>query len=433
MSNRTSSAASSAQLQRGRHRTPRAVAGLAAVAAAITGFAVAAPAQAQQVVRMAVNSTGGPLGGMNRPAMTPGELETYAGILGLDETQHAAAKELLGSYTSEYEKASREQAEKMRQISEEFRETRDDEVWQQMGPVSEKFSKRGKELETSLLADLKAVCDDKQLAQWPKLERTRRRDRTIDRGTVSGESVDLVRIVRGLDLNSEAKAAVDPQIESYEQDLDRALESRNRILDEQMAAFSPGRGGPISFDLDAFQKQQREARDAGAKVRDVNQRFARSIEGLLPEAVRATFAAEVKRASFPMVYRQTRAQRAFDAAIKFNDIDDKQKEAITALRQGYEQEIASLNDKWASAILDEENDAGGVTGLGGGAVMISFGGDDEGKPSAAARKARRDADRKAVQSLESLLSPEQKERLPQFGDDSTAVGAPIRIMSPSGG
>lgn len=391
------------------------------LALAACGAVSSAPvAQAQQVV-MSVSGARGPMG-MSRPAMTQRELDGYAGILGLDEAQREAAKELLASYTTEFEKASREQTEKMRRIADEFRETRDDEVWEQMGPISEKYTKRSAELEKSLLNDIKTLCDEKQLAQWPRVERTRRRDRTIDRGTVSGESVDLVRIVTGLELAAEARAALAAQLEAYEQDLDRVLEARNKIIDQQAASFTPGRG-PMTFDVEKFQKQMADAREAGEKVREVNQRYARSIEGLLPETSKAEFSMQVKRASFPMVYRASRTERAFDAALKFDDLDTKQREAIASLRQSYEQDTASLNDKWAAAILDEEKDGAGGIALGGGGVMtMSFGDEDSDKPSAQARKARRDADKKAMQSLESLLTDAQKERLPQPGDDAPAGG-----------
>lgn len=393
---------------------------VASLAAACVAFSTP-PANAQQVMRMTVSGGPGMFGGMARPAMTPKELEGYTALLTMDDTQKDAAKELLSSYTTDFEKASKEQAEKVKKLAEEFRESHDDEVWEQMGPINEKYSKRTKELEASLISDLKSLCTDQQLSLWPKFERTRRRDRTIDRGSVSGESVDLVHLVGQLDLTGQTKADVAQQLEAYEQDLDKALVERNKILDEQAAAFKPGRGRQ-EFDMEKWQKQMQDARDAGAKVRDVNQRYARSIESLLPDAVKAKFALDVKRASFPIVYKQSRAQRAFDAALKFDDLDSKQKEAITSLRQSYEHEADSLNDKWAAAIMDEEKEGGGgaIMGGGGAVMMVSFGDDDSDKPSAQARKARREADKKAVQSLQALLSEEQKSRLPTVGDDGPA-------------
>jgi hypothetical protein len=379
-----------------------------------------APAvHAQEVMRFTVSGGPGMFGGgMSRPAMSPKELTSYSQILGLDDAQQEAAKELLAGYTTEFEKASKEHGEKMRQIAEEFRETRDDEVWEQMGPVNEKFTKRAKELETTLLSDLKSLCSDTQSEQWPRFERARRRDRTIDRGSVSGESVDLFRIVKPLDLTGKVHADVAQQLDAYDIDLDKALVERNRIMDDQSASFRPGRSQ--TFDLEAFQKQMAAMREAGMKVRDVNQRYARAIEGLLPEDLKSRFQLDVKRASFPMVYRQSKTERAFDAALKFDDLDAKQKESITALRQSYETEAGSLNDKWAAAITDEEKDGSGGGGFAGngGMMMVTFGDDDSDKPSSQARKARREADKKALQSLESLLSEDQKARLPKGGDDA---------------
>jgi hypothetical protein len=401
---------------------PRRAAALA-IGVLVSSIALpAVPALGQQVMTMTVGAPRGAFGGGGRPAMNQRELDDYSDILTLDKDQRDAAKELLTSYTAEYEKASKEQAEKMRKIAEEFRETQDDEVWQQMGPAGEKFSKRTAELEKTLLSDIKTLCSEAQLAHWPKMERTRRRDQTIDRGSVSGESVDLVRIVKGLKLPGPALTEIAPQLDAYEQDLDRVLEARNKVFEEQAKAFSPGKG-PMSFDLEAFQKNAQEAREAGEKVRDVNQRYARAIEGMLPETSKGEFAIQVKRSSFPMVYRQTRTERAFDAALKFEDLEAKQRESIAALHESFKQEIGSLNDKWAAAVVEEEKSGQGAIGVGGAVLMLRMGDDEAKSPTDVAKKARRDADKKAMESLESLLSDSQKERLPKIGDDGTpAVG-----------
>src|SRR5262245_39284684 len=95
----------------------RSLAGALVLAAlALSTSLIAAPASAQQVMRMTVGAPMGGFGGMSRPAMSTKDLESYSGILGFDDTQKEAAKELLTSYTAEYEKASKEQQEKIRQI-----------------------------------------------------------------------------------------------------------------------------------------------------------------------------------------------------------------------------------------------------------------------------------------------------------------------------
>lgn len=400
---------------------PRAARALLLALAGAGAALPAAPVLGQQVMTMTVGAPRGMFGGGGRPAMNQRELDEYSDILTLDKDQRDAAKELLTSYATEFEKASKEQAEKTRKIAEEFRETQDDDVWQQMGPLQEKFTKRTKELETTLLSDIKTLCNEQQLAHWPKMERTRRRDQTIDRGSVSGESVDLVRIVKGLKLNAESLNTISPQLESYEQDLDRALEARNKIFDEQAKAFSPGKG-PMSFDLETFQKNAQEAREAGAKVRDVNQRYTRAIEGMLPEGSRNDFALQVKRSSFPMVYRQTRTERAFEAALKFDDLDAKQRESVAALYDSFKNDISTLNDKWAAAVVEEEKSGEGAIGVGGAVLVMRMGDDDSKSPTDIAKKARREADKKALDSLESLLSDSQKERLPKIGDEPAAPG-----------
>lgn len=370
-----------------------------------------------QEVRMSVASgltIGGGAAG-SRPAMSTRDLKNYGDMLEFDEAQREAAAELLNAYQLEFEAASDQRAKKIKELSEEFQETQDHAVWQQMAPISEAFSKRSAELETALLNDIKTLCTEKQLAHWPKLERTRRRERTLDRGVLSGESVDLVAIVSKLELKDETKKSVDEQLSIYELDLDKALTNRNKVLDEQTTAFTPG--ASIALDLEKMQKQHQANVEAGSRVREVNQRYTRAVEGLLPEDLRARFLDEVKRASFPSVYKPTKSQRALEAAAKFDDLNASQREAIQSLRAIHEQEIATLNEKWAAAITKEELDGSNGFSGGGMTIMIATQNDNE-RPTNEARRARYAADRKTMQNLESLLTAEQRERLPRTNDEN---------------
>jgi hypothetical protein len=61
-----------------------------------------------------------------------------------------------------------------------------------------------------------------------------------------------------------------------------------------------------------------------------------------------------------------------------------------------------------------------------------MGDEDNDKPSGEARKSRRESDKKALKSLESLLTDAQKERLPQAGDDTADITTRGTVISAPG-
>lgn len=399
----------------------RVLGGLAALACAAAVALAPAPAVAQL----------GMFRGMSdfRPAVSSKELDRYGKLFTLSQQQMDAAKELLASYTGEFEQMSKERRDKMKEISDEFQESRDFTVMEQMGPLMEKYSKKSTDLETTFLSDFKTLLKEEQAGQWPRFERTRRREKTIDQGTVSGESVDLVRIVDDLNLSDEGRKPMADSLEQYEVDLDRALTERNKISQEQQEQFMPkgGGGGSFAIDFDAMNAAMEKVQEAGGKVRDVNQRYARTLEGLMPEAELPKFKMAVKRQTFPQVYKPSRTARALESAEKFDDLDSKQKEEIKAIREQYERDIQTANDRLAAAIAEDEKSGNGPKGMGG--LVVMMGDEKQEGPVPDARKAKRELDKRTLDSLRNLLTDAQKEKLPKR--DETADMGPA--VAPAGG
>jgi flagellar biosynthesis/type III secretory pathway chaperone len=367
------------------------------------------------------------------PAVSSRDLDRYGGLLGLDVAQKEAAKSLLEAYRTEFDTIAKDTREKTRAIRDEFADSHDVSVMEQMGPIMEKFTKRSKELEGTLLDDLRALLSEPQAARWPKLERTRRREKTIGRGTLSGESVDLVKVVEDLELTPEARQALVEPLEQYEAEIDRTLIERNKVVEEQMSQFAapPGAGGrgAVSIDMDKLQEYMKKVREAGEKVRDVNVRYTRVIEPQLPQDKVKQFQLAVKKQSFPQVFRTSRAQRSLEAAMKFEDLDQRQKEAVASLLETYQRDASTLNNKWADALVEEEKSGAGPMSLGGGGTVMIMGDNENNGPVAEAKTARRDLDKKALDGLDALLTDAQKERLPKGGDPAgDGIGGALQVI-----
>jgi hypothetical protein len=166
-------------------------------------------------------------------------------------------------------------------------------------------------------------------------------------------------------------------------------------------------------DMDKAQDLLEKGREASIAVRDVNAKFARQIEGMLPADKQAAWKDAVRRASFPQIYRPSQASRALEAAAGFSDLDDSQRTSLAALQATYSRDSASVNSRLAEEQqkAEETMTIGQIMrrGRGGG------GGQDEG-PMGDLRRERRDLDRTTLESLKKILKPEQVERLPSNDD-----------------
>lgn len=351
------------------------------------------------------------------PPVNSADLERYSKILNLTPDQVEAAKALLDAAMAEFQPAARTARERMEQIRTEARETGDMSVWREMGPVMQQYRRARSTVESTFMNDLQSLLTDEQAALWPKVERTHRRERTIGRGLMSGERVDLIRLVDGLKLADADRAALAPILEQYEMDLDRELIKRNELYEQGEEQAQDLMEAWRSGDTARFEEMFNKGREAAKRVRDVNQRYARQIESSLPESKRAAFVEQVKRESFPMIYRETYAQRIVDVAANLPDLDDTQRASLAALREGYVRDLAAINAKMEAAVLERENSAD---------MRQAFFGRDGGGPMQELRRSRRELENTTVQRVRDLLTEEQRAKLPDrnAGDDDESPFRP---------
>ena len=173
-------------------------------------------------------------------------MDRYAKTLNLSKSQSEAVKSLVTAYTQEFTDAATKAREQVDNLRDEARD--DPSAREEMGAVFTKFRTKRTEMETSLMNDVKMTLTPDQLAIWPSIERTRRRESSMGRGLMSFERADLVKIIDSLKLSADAKKPVDPILEQYEVDLDRELIPRNAAQDKMQGGLPraddrrPGQG-----------------------------------------------------------------------------------------------------------------------------------------------------------------------------------------------
>jgi hypothetical protein len=372
-----------------------------------------AAAEAQQVMMLS-SSVGAP--GRSGPDIPRGSVDKYAELLGLDEGQREMALALHEGYVAAIRGARSEMQEGMREIRAEFEESRDPSVWERASAIQEAYANQSAKIEQGFFADLRSLLSDGQSAAWEKVERHRRREVGLRGGSLSGESVDLIALVDGLKLADGRTAELDEALEAYEAAMDRALAEKAEILRE-MEQDRPRPGQPMAFDAEQFQEMLRKGREAGQKVVDVNETYARRIKAAMAETHHASFDKAYRVAAFPEVYRETYGMRCLSAALGFEDLSADQRTAIAELKSSVERELEAINERHRQALVEQErNSEGGAVMLGGAMMRMQFGEEDEGSPVGVARKEKRELDERARERLAKILRPEQVERLPKRSD-----------------
>ncbi|HYE03021.1 MAG TPA: hypothetical protein VD963_07275 [Phycisphaerales bacterium] len=357
---------------------------------------------------------GGGMGaGLDYPVSTR-DLERLETMLALTPEQRDAARMLLEASQAEFEPVASAARQEIERAREEFRETRDPSVWADIRPKMEAVQASSRRLEAALLKDVQGLLTSEQASKWPAFERARRRERTVGRGMMAGERVDLIRLTERLEIDDATRAQLRPLLEQYELELDRELVKRNEVYDQTQSKmgelFEAARragGGFESIDRGAMDELLKAGREASVRVREVNRKYARQVEGLLPDEAKAGFTQQFKRESFPMVYRPTYGSRLVDAAVALDDLSDAQRTTLTQVREAHERQLAAINAQAEAAWEEFES-----TATAEGMMMMRFG--NEGVDEA--RRKRRELDEQTEQKLRAVLTPEQRERLPRRGE-----------------
>lgn len=375
----------------------------------VVGVAAAATAVLTPTVAMAQPGGwggGGGGGGFGRdafgPSMSEQQLARVAKMLELTDDQKLAAEALLEGYQQQVRDAGEKMREKAEAARAEFRESRDPAVFEGLATAGEELQATRKKLDASLMDDLKAVLTTQQAEKWPAAERTIKREQSLRRGFVSGERVDIVRLVEDGKLPAETVTTLQPTLEQYAEEMARELTKRDELYEASMSKMMQMRQ---SGDMESMQETIEKGRDAAIKIRDLNRKYARQIIDQLPDDAKTGFETQFREASFPDVYRRGFAGRSIDAAAEFADLDQTQKDGIAALKESYERQVSSINEKLTKAVEENEQafDVSQMFGRGG----------DRDDPASDLRREKRELDQSTTESLQKLLKEDQIEKLPK--------------------
>jgi hypothetical protein len=270
------------------------------------------------------------------------------------------------------------------------------------------FTVKSEALEEAFVSDLKLVLTEQQLANWPKVERTRRREKHMRQPFVSGANVDLVRVVERVKAAPLDKEELASLLERYEVDIDKHTQAMKVIeKDMQEKSFDPDAD---MMDMNRWVTILKAPYETAKAMRETNKEYARKLAPLLDEPSRKRFEEEFRLRSFPRVYKPMHVLKMMEEAEKLPDLDAGKKAEIATLRANLIRDAAVANERWAKAVEEREDKGGGTIAV----FMASMQKDSAelNKASNEARQARKALESEAKKKLEDLLTEEQRAKLP---------------------
>lgn len=340
-------------------------------------------------------------GDLFNPPVSNRELDKIAELLGMDEVTTELAESMLDAMETEWEKQRDEMREIMNDAREEFRDTRDFAVWEDLRPIMEDFGEKREAMEEAFLADVKLLLTEEQTEEWPRVDRMLLRQRSLRDGLLSGEAVDLIELIKELEMSEGSVASLRPVLDQYELEMHRALEHRNEVFESSM---NEGMSLFRDQDFETIEKLFAKSTEAAERVRDTNRRYARQLGQMLNEDERVGFESRYQEQSFPRVYRDAWVMTAASSAETFDDLTVDQRESVADIRAAYQREARVVNERWAKAIQEAESNR---------TFQDMFRGGPQSDETREARDARRDLDERFEEQLLGILNEDQIDRLPE--------------------
>ncbi len=335
--------------------------------------------------------------------VTRRSIDAYAVITGMDADQKATANALREGYRAAFKTLQTDSEKAWRTLELRAQEGDPERIYrEEMPKLTRDFESRMRRLESEFFSDMKLILNDRQAAQWPRVERARRRELGMRWGWLSGQTVDVTSLLISIGISLEHSPALRDEINRYELDVDKVLLGIERLTREQQEARVSG----AVTDEKAYAAMATRHNELARTLRDLNRASARAVTSLLPPEHAPKFEAEFRKRCFPRIYRPSYTTRVLAAAQALDDLGDDQRKGVAALRETYEREAEAANGRWAAAITTLEQEQGNQ--------FWGWHGGDGDDPIGLARKARLELDGRIRERLMAILREDQRARMPEY-------------------
>ena len=353
-----------------------------------------------------------------RPDFLARDMNLFVETLAIEEWQRPILETLLEDYQVSFNAGVDGVRQKMADMKDAVAGASPDRVMSMiMGPIDE-WTREKAALRDRFLADVKSQLSPAQQENWPRFERALRRDKYLDQGELSGESLNLLLVLRETELSPQAMSAIRPAVEEYELRLDEALQTRQ----SQIASVQEDvKNAMAANDFDAGLRAMSQIMASRVGVRQAQDTGVDSIAGALresgEEAAGAEFRATALQRGYAKVYRDDPILPLFARALEIKDLSADQRGALVALQGTYLQEVDAVNLRYVDVLRVEEprEPQRRIEMMKARQRGEAVTGSRESEPIAAIRAEREDLYQRTREAIFAILNPEQQAQLPGFG------------------
>ncbi len=356
----------------------------------------------------------GPGGFNSEPPYSSRDIQLAVDALKLDETQKLIVETLFQDYQGAFRDSKVGFSQRMTDMGDELREMNQAELLQVVFGALGKWQQHNEQLSEQFIQDVQRLLSEDQKELWPSFEYKMYRRKYLKNGRLSGERLDLFVVMTELDLAETEIPEIQPLLDAYEVELDRALhrrekQSKSSQADAIAAIRNNNNNTNVGVVLADRQVQLHRV------VRDVNEHYVQSIAAALPQEQRAVFLDKVHLRSFSRVYRLTLAQRTFKVAKELQDLTEELLIAVGQLESQYLTELAAFNEKLVELIKDKEPQDIVYKAK---VQQAKLTGQSVERPADQMKEQftkRRDLGQRYINQLKAMLTPEQIALLPGLG------------------
>ena len=266
---------------------------------------------------------------------------------------------------------------------------------------------------------IQTTLNPEQTVNWPKFERFLRREKSMDNAVLSGEATNLLVVMDEAGVSQPSIDSSAKTLDDYELQLDNALVARDEFIERSDPKLMRAVLDADVAGGKAIAERQIALRKA---VRDVNDQYRTMIVGVMPAEDGAKFNQAALTAAFRRTYRATQVQEAFAKVLEMSDLSAETSGAATNLQITYLAELAGCNDRIVAATRKQEPERrleeierviGMMSGTSFAMGMRGPQGDGTPDPVGVLEDSRDEMDKRYLEQLKGLLTPDQQALLPQ--------------------
>lgn len=347
-----------------------------------------------------------------QPKLSQPDLDLLLRVLELTESEKQSVQSLYDGYAAGLKEKAREASQQAEKALEEAQTLGD----QKFARASrDEFTDAGDKMTEQFLTDLQAMLSSQQAGRWPIAQRELRRREQIGAGRYPGESVDVVRLTEEVAPGAGEQPQIADLIEQYAAQVDGAITARETFIKDNYQRYAE----LMPTDPAGAERLFEESQRLRLGVRDINRRFAKQIGELLTSEQRDKMQQLFFERSFGFAAHPSRSEEFILAAPKLTSLSDDQRTQLedivkaylprrdAAIRKVCEEEervrIDARPSELAKALGKQDSTHDGFSGL----KNLP-----DNHPLVLARRARFDNDRTTRAQVESILTREQADEIP---------------------